>query len=373
MLCADESEDMTVFQLGNVLIGLSGHGPVFESVCAEIRESLPTSGGKADVTFKFVDDLRSVEYHRNGRVLVTPNGIRIDAGGIVYEVEPIICNVTLHVKMMSSRLPVPEFVSRSRDWNFLTFAETKAKDFMYNVFDWITQIVNLANGQSYIHASSMCRDHQAVAIMAWGGVGKTTTMLKLCTEGEWRFMSDDLGLIAEDGTLYRTPKRLQVYAYNLEGQSRLRNHLMGRRSLVDKAAFTYREKRFGPKKVRRRVSAEELLGPGRLADDAPLTDIIFLERSNVQDMTPKSVSTDELAERMAAIVMAEIEPYSSLAREAEAGGGKMPIPPAEIQQMTKEILKRAFTNRRAITLQVGESPTPNILAESISKYLNDVR
>ena len=64
-----------------------------------------------------------------------------------------------------------------------------------NVFDYLTQLANVELGQSYLHASSFERDGQGVAMAAWGGVGKTTAMLKLVGEHGWRFLSDDLNLI----------------------------------------------------------------------------------------------------------------------------------------------------------------------------------
>ncbi|HEU4585085.1 MAG TPA: hypothetical protein VFR95_05010, partial [Gemmatimonadaceae bacterium] len=54
---------------------------------------------------------------------------------------------------------------RARDWNFLSSEETHAKNFMYGVFDYVTQIAQLELGQSYIHASSLARDGECASYL----------------------------------------------------------------------------------------------------------------------------------------------------------------------------------------------------------------
>src|SRR4029078_8606315 len=102
---------------------------------------------------------------------------------------------------------------KSRDWNFLLPTEQLAKNFMSDVFDYLTQIKKLEVGQSSIHASSFTKDDRTVVVAAWGGIGKTTSMLKLVAEDNWNFLSDDLGIIDETGFIYRSPKKMQIYAY----------------------------------------------------------------------------------------------------------------------------------------------------------------
>lgn len=252
---------------------------------------------------------------------------------------------------------------RARDWNFLSAEETHAKNFMYGVFDYMTQIAQLELGQSYIHASSLARDGEGTAIVAWGGIGKTSAALKLITEHGFSFLSDDLGLVDETGTIWRTPKRLQVYAYNLEGEKRLRSLLLDGRSILDRAAWEWKLQRRGPKGVRRRVSAEELFGAQSVARSAPLKRVFYLERGDAREFEAREITTEELAHRAAEVVMHEIEPFGLVSRALHSGH-HAPLLPTQDQVVvaTRSVLRRAFDGIPAVSVRIPLSTTPTSLA-----------
>lgn len=189
----------------------------------------------------------------------------------------------------------PGWLLRTGSSKYLLRSEKVAKNFMYNIFDFVTQLANLRLGQSYIHASSFVRQERAVAVVAWGGVGKTTALLKLVGASGWSFLSDDLGLIDDTRTLWRTPKRLQVYGYNVAGEeATYRALMMSGRNVVDRAAWHVRRWTAGPKRVRRRVSAEELFGPEQTAVRAELTDLFFMERADVAKLSAAPIDSAEI-------------------------------------------------------------------------------
>jgi hypothetical protein len=252
---------------------------------------------------------------------------------------------------------------RARDWNVLSTEETHAKNFMYGVFDYVTQIAQLELGQSYIHASSLSRDGEGTAIVAWGGIGKTSAALKLITEHGFSFLSDDLGLVDETGTIWRTPKRLQVYAYNLEGEERLRSLLLDGRSVLDRASWEWKLQRRGPKGVRRRVSAEELFGAQSVARSAPLKRIFCLERGDALDFEARTITTEELAHRAAEVVMHEIEPFGIVSRALHSGH-HAPLLPTQDQVVsaTRTVLRRAFDGIPVLNIRIPRSTAPTSLA-----------
>ena len=255
---------------------------------------------------------------------------------------------------------------RARDWNFLSSAETHAKNFMYGVFDYLTHIAQLQLGQSYIHASSLERDGEGTAIVAWGGIGKTSAALKLITEHGFRFLSDDLGLVDDAGTIWRTPKRLQVYAYNLEGEERLRSMLLDGRSALDRASWAWKLRSRGPKGVRRRVTAEELFGAESVAHSAPLKRVFCLERGDAPDFEARPITTEELIHRAAEVVMHEIEPFSVVSRALHSGHHS-PILPTQDQVVvaTRAVLERAFKEIPVLSIRIPLTTPPAALA----KYL----
>ncbi|HET7620261.1 MAG TPA: hypothetical protein VFK39_00035 [Gemmatimonadaceae bacterium] len=253
---------------------------------------------------------------------------------------------------------------RARDWNFLSSEETHAKNFMYGVFDYLTHVAQLELGQSYIHASSLARDGEGTAIVAWGGIGKTSAALKLITEHGFSFLSDDLGLVDEAGTIWRTPKRLQVYAYNLEGEERLRSMLLDGRSVLDRASWEWKLQRRGPKGVRRRVTAEELFGAQSVAERAPLKRVFCLERGDVRGFEARELTTEELSHRAAEVVMHEIEPFGLVSRALHSGH-HAPLLPTQDQVVsaTRAILRRAFDGIPVLNVRIPLSTSPTTLAD----------
>jgi hypothetical protein len=243
---------------------------------------------------------------------------------------------------------------------------------MYGVFDHITQIAQIPLGQSYIHASSFERDGEGVALLAWGGIGKTSAALKLITEHGWRFLSDDLGLVDDEGILWRTPKRLQVYAYNLAGQERLREMLMAGRSAMDRAAWSWWLHRHGPSGVRRRVSAEALFGTDRIAHSAPLRRLFYLWRGDVPRFTTEPLSASDAARRATEVVMQEIEPFGYFSRAMHGGAAADVLPmEEEVRGTTRAVLLRAFREVPASTVLIPNAATPDELTAYLLSVLDE--
>jgi hypothetical protein len=252
---------------------------------------------------------------------------------------------------------------RARDWTFLSGEEIRAKNFMYGVFDYLTQVAQLDLGQSYFHASSVEREGEGTAIVAWGGIGKTSAALKLITEHGFRFLSDDLGLVDDAGTLWRTPKRLQVYAYNVAGEERLRSMLLDGRSALDRAAWAWKLRRRGPKGVRRRVSAEQLFGAASVADRAALRRVFCLERGDAREFDAREISADELARRAAEVAMQEIEPFGLVSRALHSGHLAPLLPTQdEVSAGTRAVLRRAFEGIPILNVRIPAGASPAALA-----------
>jgi hypothetical protein len=260
-------------------------------------------------------------------------------------------------------------VERFQDWNYLNRNQTVAKNFMYDIFDWSTHLAQLKLGQSFMHASSMEREGRGLAVVGWGGVGKTTSVLKLVIENGWKFLSDDLGIIDDAGNITRAPKRLQVHGYNLEGQPTIRDRVLHKRDLFDQLSWMYMLRRRGVKGVRRRISPQVLFGEAALGCGTKLTDLIYLERTDGDKPTLHDMHPAEVARRISAIVMAEIEPYGAIYREAEAGGAKFMTRPSKVQAHTRDVLHKAFSSARTRLIRVGRNPDPNRLTDLILSHL----
>lgn len=360
------------YELGKLVFTVSGEDGVLTHLREELKSIEIPEPKKPALHFKFGKVPKDLQ---NGihvsPVICTENEITCSTSGFLYRVteENDILTVAIQSIGVGRKREMFPTIAKIRDWNFLLPYEQLAKNFMYDVFDYLTQIQNLKVKQSYMHASSFTRDNRTVAIVAWGGIGKTTSMLKLVTEDNWKFLSDDLGIIDEEGITYRCPKKMQIYAYNVEGEPTLRKMLLTGRSMVDLLNWHYRKSKYGIKKVRRRVSAEELFKE-KVGVRARLTDVFFIVRAAVNDFETHPMSLDELAGKAASTVMSEIDPYHKIAAAIYSVQTRSVIPPYDqVYNNTKQVLEKAFSSTTPLLIKIPLAATPDQLAGFLRRLL----
>jgi hypothetical protein len=353
--------------MGPLTIAMVGDGPVYEAVRDELVEALEPSTLPAGIEFRFSRAPGPVPFRSVGSVMISDAGARFSRAGLSYGIERIENGATV-VDVASDAVsrPASQAVRRILDWNYLSYPELQAKIFLYDIFDWVTELHLLERQASYVHAGTLAKGGRGIAIMGWGGAGKTTSLLKLCLEDGWNYISDDLGLVDVAGQLYRTPKRIQIYGHNISGQPRLAARLFRNMGPVDRLAWQCRLMLKGATGVRRRIGACAFLD--NMAESAKLTDILFLERGASCGPELLPADTEEVARRMSAIVLAEIEPYSSLHRECRAAGIAIFPPPDEIEHRVGAVLAKAFEGIPAFYLRTGDKFDPDRLARTITDH-----
>jgi len=337
---------MLLCKQGRLLTALEGDGELAARVCAEL-ETLAIKDGTPQLRIRLVDDA--------------------SANGFEYRAEdgdPVGVDVRCRVpEGVVSHLPEP--LARFLNWNYLAPRDKVAKNFIYDVFDHLCQVVQLRLGQSYLHASAFCKRGRGVALVAEGGVGKTTSVLKFVLEGGWSYLGDDLVALDEDGTLWRTPKRMQIYGYNLEGQAALQQRLLADRTPADRLSWAWHRRR-GGHRVRRRVAAADLLGADAIADSATVSDVIYLERGTGDAFSCEPVSADALAQRAAETLLDELAPLAELI-EARAA---VILPGAEeFLERTKGVLSRGMANATTRRVTIPAAATPDALYEYLCAEL----
>jgi hypothetical protein len=338
------------FQLGALAVQLEGAGGFLDALAAElapIRVDSAADAGPAGLAIEVADALPPLP----DAVAMSPVRVGRDAfqhavGRLRYEVGRTATGLRVRVQVAppgALRSLSPVALQRAFHFNHLDHWERRVKTFVYDIFDYVTEAALLPLGQTYVHASSVERDGRAVALLAWGGIGKTTSLLKLVLEDGWRFLSDDLGLIGADGTMYRSPKHLQVYGYNLAGQPAIERAMLEGRTASDRLSWRVFTAIKGAHRVRRRVSAEQLFGAARVARTGRLERAIFLQRHSGREFTRESITPVALAQRCAAILHHELSPYGLVASAVHGAGNRATIPSVlESQERTLAILGQAF-------------------------------
>jgi hypothetical protein len=354
------------FRLGLMPISLSGSGGFIDALRAELAPIADQRSASPAVSFRVVDSLPALDTATLMKpVSATKDAFQFQAGRVRYEVRAKSGGLEVLLNVPdpgSARSLFPTTLQRTLHFNYLDYWERRVKSFIYDIFDYVTQSAQIPFQQSYVHASSLERDGKAIALLAWGGIGKTTSLLKLVLEDGWKFLSDDLGLLDANGRLHRSPKNLQIYGYNLEGQPEIKSALFKDRTLSDSISWSFFRSVKGNHRVRRRVSAEKLFGNERIATSGEMTQAFFLERHRGRDFRCDRITPEALADRCVAILLHEISPYTLVASAVHgAGNDRTILSPGAMYAETKKILVAAFQKVPCEVVGIPLNAGPNEL------------
>jgi len=270
------------------------------------------------------------------------------------------------------RAAVRDLHNRLRDINYLPAVDRVAKDAVYGALIPAVQLAQLPLRQTWLHASVVARDSHAVALAAWGGVGKTSLMLQLVHRHGWQFLADDLAVLDDSGTVYRSPWRIQLYAYSLDGEDELRRRLFAGRGVVDRFQWYALLWKRGPMQVRRRVHAGELFGEAGVADSAKLGRALFLRRVDADAFSVRHVEPDRAAAASAATLDFDLDILHRWQLAASASLAQAGLPgPSETLTQTEEVIRSALVESGAecLLVDIPVEAGPRELADYVASLL----
>lgn len=368
---------MTYYRIGAFIFTLDGASDVLTELKAEMASVQTEAKPDSHLSIFFQEKLPTWEYASYfAPVTASPDGFTVNRSPISYSVVPQNGHTNVYAAvddriLKAARRHQPAWLARARNWNYLTPAQEAAKTFVYDIFDYLSQIQQLSLGQTYIHASAFTRDSRTLALLAWGGIGKTTALTKMVLENGWNYLSDDLAILDNHGKVWRTPKKLQVYAYNVEGQPLLHRALLDGRTMLDRLSWHWKRYRRGLKGVRRRISASELFGENRLATYAKLTDIIFAERTSSSTFSLTPMTKEDIAHRAASILLRELEPFGLISSAIHGSGYSHLLPTSsDLYQKSKTIILHAIEDLHPKLLRIPEKALPDDLAKYLKQILD---
>jgi len=358
------------------VFSVEGACPLSKLVRAEL-DSCRVSGInviQSQVRFRFVKDL-AVPHGaaRSGVLDVFENGYFAKHTGLAYVAERNPTENMLTVSVLTGqknpvRYSVPYFVENTKllNWNYLSSLETQAKNFVYGLFNYVAESGLLDNGATFIHSSAIERNGSATLVAGRGGVGKTTAMLKCVLERDYRYLSDDLSLIDASSNIWRTPQSMQVYGYNTAGEPAIEDALLRNRSASDRLAWRARLALKGGHRVRRRVSAEELVGESKVGTRSKVGSAIFLERWTSSTFSIQDMSGAEFAQRSANIIVDELSTFIDVSL-SEHSSSNRPITRslADTQSQAMKIIDKAMTGVRCRLVRVPIKANPKQLLEAL--------
>lgn len=370
------------YRLGPLSFSLDGCGKLFDAASDEFN-SLLEHTTNTDFSVQFV--ARSPQTTTKTGIIADSVVCQDDSytarhSGMVYLNERLpggSRKVTISEDPSQDRSLVRRFIGTFRglnrvlDWNYLTREERLAKDFVYDVFDYVSQLELLLHNASYMHCSAFATEGQCFVITGGGGIGKTSLLLHYVMEKEWQYISDDLAIIGNEGSIWRTPKKLQVYGYNTENDTDLSAALLKGRGLIDLLAWHARLRLKGRKHVRRRISAPKLFGQDKILDASRITNVFFLERTNGRSFAARKLDMDDFANRSAHILLSELTPFCQVSLAVNSAGSRGIIPRIdEFIDEVRNIYARSLEGVDCILVSVPQGMSPCELSASFVNFVH---
>ena len=365
---------MTTYKIANIPFSITGNHPIVDVIKRDFY-LLPNTKEKTNLNFKFVsEDILPKNYLQIENVYFNSDAIFIKDGSFNYRIlgNPYSRNkVEILLKPnYNSMNPLFAKIFQIRNWNYLTKLEVLAKNFIYNIFDYIMHLRLLQYKRAFIHGSSLVKNSQGIMFLGWGGAGKTSLLIKVMYDEEgWRFLSDDLSILDENSIAYLNSKLLQIYAYNTKGNSKLLNRFLSNVSLFNKGNWYYKLYKHGPKGVRRRLSPEFIFGKENIANQGIITKVLFLQRASTSNFKIVNAKPKYIAEKSAHIIIEELNPFLKYSNILHSFGQKIDFPTScEILQKSKEVYLNAFKSKECYFLFVPNEAGPSELHDFIKRY-----
>ena len=103
---------------------------------------------------------------------------------------------------------------------------------IFAIAELLIRFLVLKKGVAFLHSSSFILGGNTFILPAWGGTGKTNSLLWMLSKGA-KFMADDLSLVSNNGTVFPYPRPMNLLHYNLYmNQEILRSHISLKTYLV---------------------------------------------------------------------------------------------------------------------------------------------
>ncbi len=252
----------------------------------------------------------------------------------------------------------------SRD--YMSLDQIIAKNILYDLIDPIVAIFSASRGAAHLHAASIVRGDSVLLLPGWGGAGKTSTILKLVRQYGFSFLADDYSLIRSNGRCVLNPKKLQIYAYNVQGDEALAAAVLKNSGSVDRLHWALRSRLLGMHQVRRRMTPVEIFGKDKIGSDGRVDTVIHLLRHRSADQLQLAPTTAvDLATRSTQIIQNELSSFFRFMLAVSAMDPSAPTV-ADVLRNIQETYESALTDADCFVLDIPAVTAPKELADTVA-------
>lgn len=257
-----------------------------------------------DVTVSFVDREFDCEILSNNPKIhkKTKDGMITDFGPMeVFWRKSVSEPLKIDVKLKNRKKNLKHHLKKLRSIEY----SSRVEEFV----QWLHELILVPscyffNDVMPIHSACIFQNKKAILLAGTGGVGKSSALLSFRNNEDLGFISDDIAVIGDDGSIYGNMAWPKIYGYNCEGND-IKNLIFKNRSIIDKIQFNLKNK-INPAKVRRKLIPSQLFSTCHSYGVKPFT-LLYLVREDVDDMFMTTLNKDTAVEMSINVMESEYQ------------------------------------------------------------------
>lgn len=335
---------MNVFEggFGPLKIKVKGEGKLFDRLCDELT---PIASGTFDYDLSvFISDSDTVFSSYVSTHSSAKKHMNFNNDTFYYdEPAPYLCKnlfndkpcelTLLDTKKIDIKTKVRKIVNSS--------INTKV-EISYSLFWYIIQVLLLEKGFSFIHAGVISKDKKAFAFMGTGGSGKTSAMFNYLLKDDYKYLSEDFGIIDTNSCVHLSSKTLSIYNSDISNDSTLIAKIKKHIKPSDKL-WWFLNKKLGRNPMIK-LPIRTFFSEEKISNSMPLASTFYLTRCNIDEPYINQIDKEELAERMLNVTFREMKKLTEVLGLINANAPlDFDFPSIEIMKIkTKSIYLQAF-------------------------------
>lgn len=317
---------------------------------------IPSISSDVALTFSFTDNLESfiadMEFIQHKNIKIGKNQTHFNDGELNFLIqnnEPF--KILIHVEDNET------FKSSLRIFNkaFKNNIELQMTTFYYRIFLLFSQLWNLENNCSYLHASAVDLNGKSVIFSADSGVGKSALLFRLSKEKGFKFIADDLTLISENTKAFFQGRCLSVKPYHLSFFPFLTEKLKTLMGSVQSLQWSI----IKDDRLTFRIAPCEVFN--ETMEESEITSIIHLCNHNLDTFEVKDISTQKLLKYIMPIFTNEFFLAHHKLNTLASLPNSSFISSVEMLQRSEMIYSASFSNIRLRLVLVPYRSNPNDL------------
>lgn len=173
---------------------------------------------------------------------------------------------------------------------FCNHLEAQLTRFYYRVFLLFTQLLNVKNEATFVHAACVAQKGNASLFLADSGVGKSSLLFRMSREERFSYLADDLTLINHSAEAYYIGRKISTKPYHLKNYPFLEGLVRKGMPFLQK----WQWKILNDNRLNYRLCPQELF-QNRTTEKAPLKRAVHLVNTAEKTFSISSISADKLS------------------------------------------------------------------------------